>query len=289
MSYMHPDKSETLATHEESFVPSPVQQLYWFQDLSVLTNLDLAGEVFPAKSMSYPQKVNAIVRFAWYLGLLGAIVNSNILWLYVPFVVMILTYILYLFRVRENGANNGLRLGLSQTLAGQSGRTQVGQAQMQQLLQHELHQQQQQQQQQQITMHESLNKFAGYLNSSGKCVEPSTDNPFMNAMPFDNRLRPVGCTTIGNPAREIDVEMKYDVGRYRDANDIWNSDGGRRQFFTMPWTSYPNDQGSFANWLYKTPTTCKEGNGAQCVGNIHDRTLYRRVESGIASGNSASH
>lgn len=278
MSHMPPNTSKVLAAPSSA----PEQSPYWFQDLSVLTNLDLAGEVFPAKSMSYPQKVNSIVRFAWYLGLIGSIVNSNILWLYVPFVVMILTYILYLFRVKENGANNGL--GLSKTLAGQSGRTQVRQAQMQQLLQHEL-----QQQQQNITMQESLNKFAGYLNSSGKCVEPSADNPFMNAMPFDNRLRPVGCTTIGNPAREIDVEMKYDVGRYRDANDIWNTDGGRRQFFTMPWTSYPNDQGSFANWLYKTPTTCKEGNGAQCVANIHDRTLYRRVESGIASGGSASH
>jgi len=248
---------------------------YWFQDLRILANLDLAGEVFPAKEMSYPRKVNAIVRFAWYLGVLGAIVNSNILWLYVPFVVMILTYILYLFRVNENlEARN-----LAQVVAGQSGQTQIGQAQNQLAMSEAMATAQQ---------GRGLSRFADYLNSSGQCVEPSTDNPFMNAMPFDNRLRSAGCQTASNPAREIDVEMKYDVGRYRDANDIWNTDGGRRQFFTMPWTTYPNDQGSFANWLYKTPTTCKEGNGDQCVANIHDRTLYRRVESGIASGGSKS-
>jgi len=245
---------------------------YWFQDLRVLANLDLAGEVFPAKEMSYQRKVNAIVRFAWYLGAIGAIVNSNILWLYVPFLVMILTYILYLFRVNENlEARN-----LAHVVNRQASQNKIGQAQV--AMAAELAAQQQ----------NSLSKFADYLNSSGQCIEPSTDNPFMNAMPFDNRLRAAGCQTINNPVREIDVEMKYDVGRYRDANDIWNSDGGRRQFFTMPWTTYPNDQGSFANWLYKTPTTCKEGNGEQCVANIHDRTLYRRVESGIASGGSAS-
>ena len=249
---------------------------YWFQDLRILANIDLAGEVFPAKEMSYPRKVNAIVRFSWYLGMLGAIVNSNILWLYVPFVVMILTYILYLFRVNENlEARN-----LAQLQNGVSGQTKIGQALNQLAMSNNMNNMSSDQER-------GLSRFADYLNSSGICVEPSTDNPFMNAMPFDNRLRSAGCQSTGNPAREIDVEMKYDVGRYRDANDIWNTDGGRRQFFTMPWTTYPNDQGSFANWLYKTPTTCKEGNGNQCIANIHDRTLYRRVESGIASGGSA--
>ena len=264
-------------SEKNEVMPASVSDPYWFQDLRVLANIDLAGEVFPAKEMSYPRKVNAIVRFAWYLGMLGAIVNSNILWLYVPFVVMILTYILYLFRVNENlEARN-----LAQVMAGQSGQTKVGQAQnqlaMATAMTNAINSAQQ---------GRGLSKFADYLNSSGQCIEPSTDNPFMNAMPFDNRLRAAGCQSAGNPVREIDVEMKYDVGRYRDANDIWNTDGGRRQFFTMPWTTYPNDQGSFANWLYKTPTTCKEGNGDQCVANIHDRTLYRRVESGIASGGS---
>lgn len=248
------------------------RQKYWFQDLTVLLNLDLAGEVFPEKKMSYPQKVNAIVRFSWYLGILGAIVNTNVLWLYVPFVTMILTYVLYLFRFTENKR----QAEIAKTLNATAAQTQVGQAQNQ-LTEAQLAQQKQQ-----------LSKFADYLdNTDGMCISPTGDNPFMNAMPFDNRLRAPGCNTVNNPAREIDLEMKYDDGRFRDANDIWNTNGGRRQFFTMPWTTYPNDQGSFANWLYRTPMTCKEGNGDQCVANIHDRGLYRRVESGIASGGAA--
>ena len=33
----------------------------------------------------------------------------------------------------------------------------------------------------------------------------------------------------------------------------------------------PNNQVDFANWLYMTPKTCKEGNGNQCVGNNRER------------------
>ena len=39
----------------------------------------------------------------------------------------------------------------------------------------------------------------------------------------------------------------------------------QRTWIVQPSTSIPNDQGSFANWLYRVPgRTCKEGNGAVC-------------------------
>ena len=41
----------------------------------------------------------------------------------------------------------------------------------------------------------------------------------------------------------------------------------KENFYTTPNTTIPNNQGDFANWLYKTPKTCKEGNGNQCVAN----------------------
>jgi hypothetical protein len=39
----------------------------------------------------------------------------------------------------------------------------------------------------------------------------------------------------------------------------------------MPSTTIPNDQTAFAKWLYLSPPTCKEGNGAQCVANNYER------------------
>ena len=40
----------------------------------------------------------------------------------------------------------------------------------------------------------------------------------------------------------------------------------QRQYVTQPSTTVPNDQGSFANWLYKIPgKTCKEGGREACL------------------------
>ena len=49
--------------------------------------------------------------------------------------------------------------------------------------------------------------------------------------------------------------------------NIFSKNNSQRQFYTTPVTTIPNDQKSFANWLYKTPPTCKENNGNQCVAN----------------------
>ena len=40
----------------------------------------------------------------------------------------------------------------------------------------------------------------------------------------------------------------------------------QREFYTMPSTSIPNDQGSYQDWLYKIPgKTCKEGGREACA------------------------
>ena len=44
--------------------------VYWFQDLGILTDIDKLGECLPHRNMTYAEKVNAIVRLSWYLGLL---------------------------------------------------------------------------------------------------------------------------------------------------------------------------------------------------------------------------
>jgi hypothetical protein len=43
----------------------------------------------------------------------------------------------------------------------------------------------------------------------------------------------------------------------------------QRNYFTMPWTTIPNDQEKFANWLYKNPDTCKENQDA-CIGQNYE-------------------
>lgn len=232
---------------------------YWFEDMNELISLDNMNQFLPSREMTYPAKVNSLVRLAWYMGILAGIFTSNYLYLYIPIITMIVTYILYLFRHQE------LQTTLTQqkiekALAQQGGIVPVKELDP-----------------------KLVEKFQDYLNTNGLLTRPSDNNPFMNPMPFDDRKRAQAVPILSNPVNRAEIELAYDKGNWRDVNDVWDRNNGKRQFFTMPWTTYPNDQGSFANWLYKTPPTCKEGNGAQCVANLHD-DLTRRVEGAYPVG-----
>lgn len=233
---------------------------YWFEDINELINLDNMNQFLPNKDMTYPAKVNSLVRLSWYIGLLGGIFTSNYLYLYIPIITMIVTYILYLFRYQELQTtlqNRKIESAINKQTSTHFETTQLDP--------------------------KLIEKFQNYLESNELVTRPSDNNPFMNPLPFDDRKRAPAVPILTNPVNRADIELAYDKGNWRDVNDVWDRNNGKRQFFTMPWTTYPNDQGSFANWLYKTPPTCKEGNGAQCVANLHD-DLTRRVEGAYPVG-----
>ena len=228
---------------------------YWFESIHVLLNLDTMNQALPSKEMTYAEKVNALVRLSWYIGIIASLVTFNVLYLYIPVVTMLVTYVLYLFRDQE------------QKTAEYKKKTEAALAKVPESVPEEA----------------TLEKFADYIERENT-TPPSEENPFMNPMPFDRRDRSPAVPLLSNPVNRANVEVLYDKGNWRDVNDVWDRNNGKRQFFTMPWTTYPNDQGSFANWLYKTPATCKEGNGDQCVANVFDINTSNRVAGGVVSG-----
>jgi len=52
---------------------------------------------------------------------------------------------------------------------------------------------------------------------------------------------------------------KFVNGKFFRTSDDYIFDKGTRQYYTTANTSVPNDQTSFANWLYGTENICKEG------------------------------
>ena len=78
---------------------------------------------------------------------------------------------------------------------------------------------------------------------------------------------PKSCPSYNNVGVQRRVEELFNEDLYRDVNDIFGKNNSQRQFYSVPGNTIPNDQGSFAKWLYQTPPTCKEGNGLQCAAN----------------------
>ena len=115
----------------------------------------------------------------------------------------------------------------------------------------------------------------GYsLDSIGNtvCVKSTIDNPFMNpsiADITDNPERPRACNVTSNEVQQS-IDSNFNQRVFQDVSDVFNKQASQREFYTVPNTAIPNDQGGFAQWLYGTGKTCKEGNGMQCFENLAD-------------------
>lgn len=69
------------------------------------------------------------------------------------------------------------------------------------------------------------------------CTRPTDNNPFMNALIFDNKERPEACK-IDNPIIAEEVQDKFSVNNFRDVTDIYGINGGSPQrFYTNPVTT----------------------------------------------------
>lgn len=235
---------------------SSVHENYWFQDLSnSLFNLDFALRIFPNQNMTYPEKINSMVRLSIYIGLILALFYANYLFLYIPIIVMIMTYLLYIFRINELeherekvGPNAKLNSLSSSQLNNLTKKNMSGMGGM-------------------SGMSGKADSFENMLNIK-RCSKPSELNPFMNPLVFDSRKRDASCDPV-KADNQFQIENEYNKYCIKDVSDIFNHNSGRRQFYTVASTTYPNNQAAFANWLYKTPPTCKEGNGAQCAANYY--------------------
>jgi hypothetical protein len=94
---------------------------------------------------------------------------------------------------------------------------------------------------------------------------PTCQNPFMNVL-----LTEIGDNPTRAPAARINTKMEqfYQTIFARDPGDVFQHTQNQRNWVAMPATTIPNDQGGFANWLYRVPgQTCKEGNMSQCFFN----------------------
>jgi hypothetical protein len=98
---------------------------------------------------------------------------------------------------------------------------------------------------------------------SDKRTHPTPANPFMNVL-----LTEISDNPYRNPAANVQGEaVKVELDSYfqtmfaSDPGDVFNHTQNQRNWITMPSTTIPNDQGAFADWLYRVPgQTYKEGN-----------------------------
>jgi len=97
---------------------------------------------------------------------------------------------------------------------------------------------------------------------------PTARNLFMNVLLDEIKYNPgrPEAAPVDEPTVKQTMDDYFRVQWFSDPTDVFGKNQSQRQFVTQPSTTVPNDQGAFADWLYKIPgKTCKEGGREACL------------------------
>lgn len=196
----------------------------WYSDYSIIFRQDRLSEFFPSKDQTTAEKVNALLRLSIYISILLCIYKNTISYMYVAIGAALFTYFIYKMQ------HNNLQTETSNN------------------------------------KYDATNGIEGLESDLNTCTRPTIDNPFMNVTMKDYlnidkkgsiKNRTPACDS-NNPTVKKELDNNFNHNLYKDVDDVFGKFNSQRQFYTMPSTTIPNRQDEFANWLYKSPKTCKE-------------------------------
>lgn len=269
----------------------------WIDNFNILFQKERLTEFFPTKTQSNSERINAIVRLSLYASVLLSIYHSNVKYSAIFIFFLFFTFIIYKHHPEINPKSKELnKINLSTQ--------QLAQLEAERLAASPDNNASLNNFTPSLGLNASKNKLGrlvsadgktvqnvgikainedssiehfegekrGEQNKNGKCTSPTLDNPFMNAtmkdyMNFDADGsivdRPPACDS-SDPTVKNEIETNFNNNLFRDTNDVFGKSSSQRQFFTMPYTTIPNDRESFQQWLYLSPATCKE-NSDNCL------------------------
>lgn len=234
----------------------------WVNDFSILLKKEKLTEFFPTKFQTNEERLNAVVRLSLYTSILLSVYHSNMKYTSILIFTLFLTYIVYKNHP-ESPANiktEPISNIEKETLSDQ---------QMYDWNTYKSGKWREDEQKQ---------------NTNENCTRPTPDNPFMNAtmktylnIDKNNNIIPSqpACDP-NNPDIKKEIDSNFNNNLYNDVSDMFGKLNSQRNFYTMPWTTIPNDPNlDFAKWLYASPQSCKEDPNA-CIRGIHEDIRQNR-------------
>jgi hypothetical protein len=191
---------------------------FWLNDYKILFTLNNLDNFFPTKQMTVIEKLNAIFRLAIYLSVALYLISSNYHYFYIMIIAGAFT--VYIYKTQKD--NMDLYFNLNED-----------------------------------SFQNIVNKSV--LDDNKETITPSVQNPFMNInLITDDKTKEKAPTSWNNEDLQKTIEDKFGYNLYRDVGDLYGKSNSQREFYTTPSTTIPNNQTSFAKWLYNTGPTCKE-------------------------------
>lgn len=211
------------------------KEVFWITDPSVLVRTYL--QFIPTKEMTIIQRYNALTLFAIYTFILILVFGRQLYMVYFPIMLIIIVIVLYFVGKNDNKQpekfNNIVETGYIDS-------------------------------DDTLRFSRTTGEVTTKPDVSYSCRPPTIDNPFMNPPISDfNTDVPSACNSDDADIKN-NITKSFNHNLYMDVDDVFDKMNSQRQFYTVPNTAIPNNQGDFANWLYKIPETCKEDQ-EQCL------------------------
>jgi hypothetical protein len=230
----------------------------WTQNIDIIFQKDRLYEIYPTDDMTNSEKLNSLFRLSIYVGVSFAILFSNYLYLYVPLIMAFIQIGITHYNkslIENNNNNDNNNNNNNNNIQSTNLIEESEEASLDKIKE----------------KYQNTDDRSRIIGEQSTCVRPSEENPFMNPLIYDSRYRQPACTSYDNNTVKSEIDQFFDNNLFKDSSDIYDNRQSQRQFFTMPYTTFPNDQNGFAMWAYGEPPTCKEGNGIQCVANNYDK------------------
>lgn len=230
---------------------------FWTKDPSVLFNSEHIGKLLPQSNMTTEEKLNAITRLVIILTILGYLISQTIRIVVTGLIT--LGVIIILYNMKDN---NQQKQKIKTLSTGENEGKKENFSNM---------------------------KVYDAIKSQNLYTTPTSNNPMMNVLLTDiadNPMRKAAAPAY-QEAIETDINEKtkkfissefndptIDEKLFRDLGDAFEFDRSMINFHATPNTRIPNDQGSFAEFLYGGMISCKENNGLACTRDNPRYNLY---------------
>jgi hypothetical protein len=220
---------------------------FWATDPTILFNSEHISQIYPRDKMSVEEKINAISRLIIILTFLGYLLTQTIKIVVTGVITLGVLVLLYNVRNRSKFDNSKIVENFS-----------------------------------------SVNpKYYDLMKPN--FTSPTVNNPAMNVLlteiadnPNRNQAAPSFNKEVEQIMNEktqqfVSSEFKdpnIDQRLFRDLGDAFEFDQSMRTFYATPNTKIPNDQTSFADFLYGDMISCKDGNALACTRDNPRYNLY---------------
>lgn len=211
---------------------------FWANNFQILLSAEKLTDFFPSKYQSDENRLNSIARLCLYISVLLSLYHSQTSYMSIFLFSLLLTYLVYTNKPDDRVEK--------------------------------------------LTRTDSTENISNKENQ--KCTKPTLDNPFMNAtmkdymnVDKDGKIvdRPEACNP-NDPTIKKMIDENFNNNLYTDVSDVFGKMNSQRNYYTMPWTSIPNDpRGEFQKWLFLNPKTCKEDQDS-CARNIYEDVRANR-------------